>query len=261
MFVVGGSSGIGRATAERLAAQGAHLALCARNPERLSATATACEAAGASRVITLSFDVTCHDATAKGLGEAIESLGPPALVVHCAGQARPHRFEDIDVSRFDATIKANLYGTYNVVAAVVPAMKPAGGTIVTVSSVAGLVGVYGYADYCASKFGVIGLSEVLRQELAEYGIAVSVLCPPDTDTPGFAVENETKPAATRALSGGAGLMSAEAVAEALLAGVERGRFLIIPGTDGKLTHLAKRFVPGLVQWWITRTIRKTHRRG
>lgn len=255
--MIGGSSGIGRATAERLAAQGARLALCARNAERLSAAAAACTAAGAPQVLTLSFDVTSHEATAAGLAEAIESLGPPALVVHCAGQARPHRFEDIDAARFDATIKANLYGTYNVVAAVVPAMKPAGGTIVTVSSVAGLIGVYGYADYCASKFGVIGLSEVLRQELAEHGIEVSVLCPPDTDTPGFETENETKPAATRALSSSAGLMSADAVADALLAGIERGRFLIIPGADGMLTHLAKRFVPGLVQWWMMRTIRKT----
>ena len=67
---------------------------------------------------------------------------------------------------------------------------------------AGFVGVFGYTDYCASKFAVVGLSEALRQELRPCGITVSVLCPPDTDTPGLANEDLTKPAETKAVSAG-----------------------------------------------------------
>lgn len=86
-------------------------------------------------------------------------------------------------------------------------------------------------------------------------IRVSVLCPPDTDTPGLVAENETKPRETRALSQGARLLSADAVAASLLQGVRRGRFLIIPGLDGKLLYLLKRLWPGAVRFFMHRTVR------
>jgi short-subunit dehydrogenase len=86
-----------------------------------------------------------------------------------------------------------------------------------------------------------------------------VLCPPDTQTPGFDVENRTKPAETRAISEGAKLLTADAVAKAAIAGIERGRTVIIPGLDGKLVWYAKRFLPGLVEWTMNRSIRRAAR--
>ncbi len=77
-----------------------------------------------------------------------------------------------------------------------------GGHIVNVASVAGFVGLYGYTAYAASKFAVIGLSESLRQELKPLGIAVSVVCPPDVDTPGLAAELALRPRETERLAGG-----------------------------------------------------------
>ena len=135
-----------------------------------------------------------------------------------------------------------------------------GGYIVNTSSMAGLIGVFGYTDYCASKFALVGFSEALRSELKPHGITVSVLCPPDTDTPGFATENQTKPEETRAISATAKVVSPDAVADELLRGMARERFLIIPGFDSRLGVLAKRFVPGVVQRVMDRTVAKVGQR-
>lgn len=89
-------------------------------------------------------------------------------------------------------MKVHIYGVWNSISTLLPHMRQRGGYIVNVSSVLGFMGVFGYSDYCPSKFAILGLSEVLKSELKRYGIGISVLCPPDTDTPGFQVENQTK---------------------------------------------------------------------
>jgi len=157
----------------------------------------------------------------------------------------------------------NLHGCWNTIQALLPHMKAKGrGYIVNTSSVAGLIGVFGYTDYCASKFALIGFSEALRGELKPHGITVSVLCPPDTDTPGFETENLTKPEETRAISAQSKILPPDAIADALLRGMARSTFLIIPGRDGQLGVLAQRLVPGVVRWVMDRTVAKVaQRRG
>jgi short-subunit dehydrogenase len=135
-------------------------------------------------------------------------------------------------------------------------MKEHGGYIVNVSSIAGFIGLFGYTDYSASKFAIIGFSEALRSELKRYGITVSVLCPPDTDTPGFHEENKTKPEETKAISGSAKLMQPDEVARALLSGMRKEARHIIPSFDGKLIFLLKRLLPGLVEFVMDSTIKK-----
>ncbi len=134
-------------------------------------------------------------------------------------------------------------------------MKERGGYIVNVSSICGSIGVFGYADYSAAKFGVIGFSEALRSEVKPHGINVSVLCPPDTDTPGYAEENKTKPPETVAVSGTAGCMKPEQVAGALLKGMGSGQFIIIPGADGQFSVIMKRLFPWLVEMVMDSQIR------
>ena len=102
---------------------------------------------------------------------------------------------------------------------------------------------------------MIGFSEALRSELRRDGIAVSVLCPPDTATPGFERENLTKPPETHAVSAGASMLSADDVADALLAGMAKRSFLIIPGREARLGHLVKRFFPGVVERVMDRQVR------
>ena len=123
------------------------------------------------------------------MAEVVQSFGAPDILINNVGRALPRYFEDVTFEQFDETMKTNLYGAWNTISVLVPHMKAGGGTIVNVSSMAGFIGVFGYTDYCASKFAVVGLSEALRQELRRYGITVAVLCPPDTDTPGLANED------------------------------------------------------------------------
>jgi len=205
------------------------------------------------------MDVSRIDQVKPVLKEALLEQGAPDILINCAGRAYPRYFEDISFDQFNDTMKTNLYGIWNTVSLLAPHMKTKGGYIVNTSSIAGLIGVFGYTDYSASKFAIIGFSEALRSELRPHGIGVSVLCPPDTDTPGFAVENRTKPDETKAISEGARLMSSDAVAQALFRGMAKGRFIIIPGASGRLSVLLKRWFPALVNHVMDTAVRKVQK--
>lgn len=261
VYVIGGSAGIGLAIARRAAGLAANVTIFARRQSLLETAAT--EIRGAciqpwQRVSQHTMDAADRNQVLTTMAAAINENGPPDILVNCAGRALPRRFEDVAYEQFDETLRANLHTCWNTVQAVLPHMRP-GAYIVNTSSIAGLIGVFGYTDYCASKFAVIGFSEALRSELKPRGIAVSVLCPPDTDTPGFANENKTKPPETRAISANAKLMTADTVAEALLCGMARRQFLIVPGRDGRLAVLAKRLFPGMVARLMDRTVARVGR--
>lgn len=245
-YVIGGSSGIGLETAKLLATAGARVIIFARNVDKLQVAQQAIDAGGRGRSGYLSVDVTDHERVQAVMADARTQFGPPHLLINSAGRGSAYYFHDIDHAEFDRTLKINLYGTWNATAALAEHM-PSGGHIVNVSSIAGFVGVFGFTGYSAAKFGVVGFSEALRSELKPLGIRVSVLCPPDTDTPGLHTENLTKPAETMKISAGARLMQPDQVAQALIRGLRKNRFMIIPGFDGKLTYYAKRLVPCLVR--------------
>jgi 3-dehydrosphinganine reductase len=104
-----------------------------------------------------------------------------------------------------------------------------GGHLVFVASGAALVGIYGYSAYCASKFAVRGLAEVLRVELRPHRIIVTLVHPPDTDTPMLAFEAPLRPPPTREIAAAAGVWEPDQVAAALVRGARSGRFLVVPG--------------------------------
>ena len=259
VYIVGGSSGIGLASAKLLARQGAAVTIFSRDPDKLARAAREISGqagAGGRKVSHMQLDVADRSAVKRVLKAAVERRGVPDILINCAGRAYPRRFEEIGFDQFDETMRINLYGIWHVTRELVPLMKARGGTVVNVSSMAGFVGVFGYSDYCASKFAVMGFSEALRSELKPFGIRVAVLCPSDTDTPALAIENRTKPEETRAISENAGLLQPEDVAAALIRGIRKNRAVIVPGVEGKLTWLAKRWLPGLVEGIMDRTIRR-----
>jgi len=262
-YVVGGSLGIGLAAAKALAARGADVLVLARRPAPL---ADACReilerrASPSQRVEQRLLDVCDAGAVATVMAEAVASFGEPDVLLNCAGRARPGYFEDIPSAQLEETLRVNVVGLWNTTQALLPHLRKRRGHIVNVSSVAGMIGILGYTDYAASKFAVIGFSEALRNELAGSGVRVSVLCPPDTDTPGLSDENHTKPPETAALASAAHLLTAEEVAEGLLAGMNRGRFLIVPGRAARLLVLAKRLFPGFVARVIDRKAAAARRR-
>jgi short-subunit dehydrogenase len=259
VYISGGSSGIGLATARLFVTQGADVLVFARDAKKLAEAEAALKAlAGASgaRVRALSLDVADEQACVEKLGEACRTFGAPTVVVNSAGIGGAAAFENETFAKFDQRMKVNVYGVRNVVAAVLPHMKAGGGHIVNVSSMAGLIGVYGFTSYAASKFAVVGFSEALRAELKRYRINVCVYCPPDVDTPMLHAENTDKPPETKAISEGGGVMSADAAAAALIRGMESGKFLVIPNAQNKAVNLINRLFPRLRERILDRIAEK-----
>jgi len=262
-YIVGGSSGIGLSIARKLSHEGAHIIIFARQKERLESALKqiiSCRMTKEQRFSSMQVDVSNKDDVERVMSEAVSKFGVPELLLNCAGSVQPYKFEQITYQQFDEIMKVNLYGSRNTIAVLLPHMKKQGGHIVNVSSMSGLIGTFGYTDYSASKFAVIGFSEALRSELKQHGITVSVLCPPDTDTPGLEKENRTKPEETKALTAKAKLMKPDEVAEATIRGIRRNKFIIIPGVEGKLFYLLKRLFPKLVDFLQDREIEKVTKR-
>lgn len=249
-LVTGGSRGIGLAVAKELAARGASVWIAARDPERLALAKREIEAARRAdgpKVGTLGLDVTDAARVAEVLGALVADAGVPDILVNSAGVAHPGRFEELDLDIFRWTMDVNYFGTVSVTKALVPGMIARGsGHIVNLSSIAGFLGVYGYAAYGASKFAVTGLSDVLRAEMKPLGIDVSVVFPPDTETEQLEYEARFKPAVTKALSGTAKALSPEKVARSIVDGVTHRRYLVTPGFEGSLFFRAQNLLGGFV---------------
>jgi NAD(P)-dependent dehydrogenase (short-subunit alcohol dehydrogenase family) len=260
VYVTGGSSGIGLATARLLAAEGANLLILSRSRDRIDRAVEEIEAERKSesqRISGMQLDVSRHEEVNRVIAKAVERFGVPDLLINNAGKAVPRPFEEISYEQLDDIMRTNFYGAWSTIQALLPHMKKkSGGHIVNVSSMAGFIGVFGYADYSASKFAMMGLSETLRMELKRYGIRVSVVCPPDTDTPGYELENRTKPPETWAIGETAKLVEPEVVARALIEGVRKERNLIMANAEGWLVYRAKRYVPFLLDWMLDRAVGK-----
>jgi 3-dehydrosphinganine reductase len=263
VYITGGSSGIGLAAARAFVKRGANVIIFARGEMRLDGALKEFERSRVSesqKFSSMAVDVSEIDNVSVIMERALREFGTPGVLVNSAGIAYPNYFENISYEKFDEILTINLYGIRNVVSCLLPSIKEAReGYIVNISSMAGLIGIFGYTAYSASKFAVIGFSESLRGELKPHNIKVSVLCPPDTDTPQLHEENKTKPPETKAIAGNAGIMSPDSVAEALIGGMEKGKFMIIPGLEGKFIYLAKRYVPSLVNYVMDREVEKLAR--
>jgi 3-dehydrosphinganine reductase len=228
--VTGGSSGIGLATAVRLAARGATVSLIARDPERLADAARAVGANGTG-VRTAAADVSDQAAVTDALRRLTEDAGPCDVLVTSAGQARPGHFLELDDEVFRRMMEVDYFGTLYPIRAVAPTMVERGhGSIVAISSAAGLLGIFGYTAYGPAKFAVRGLMQALRDELRPRGVHVGCVFPPDVDTPQLAEENQWKPAETAAIGGSIKPLTAEQVARATVRAIERERFAIYPDT-------------------------------
>ena len=259
IYVTGGSTGIGLSIALELAKTNNTICLFARDLHKLEQAQALVSQAG-SECHIYSVDAKDYSAVKRTMNTAVMATGAPDILVNCVGRSIPHHFEDITGAMMEDTMRSNFSSTWNAVHTLLPHMKANGGRIINTSSVGGFVGVFGYTDYSASKFAIIGFSEALKQELGKYNIKVQVLCPPDTDTPGLELENRTKPEETRRISESAKLMSPEAVAIQTVRAMSGSSFMIIPGFDGKLAFWVKRFVPFVMDWILQSAITKVQKK-
>jgi 3-dehydrosphinganine reductase len=261
--VTGGSSGIGKDIAKLLARRGANVFLIARREEVLR---TAIEevkkqgAGGTQRFGYCSADVSDLASMQQAIENAEAECGVITVLANCAGYVLPGYFEELSISSMQQEIAVNYFGTVYTVKQVIDGMmERREGWILNVSSLGGIKGIFGYATYAGSKFAVVGFSEALRSELRPYGITVSVLCPPDVDTPMFEEENKYKPLETLKISESGKVMQPEDVARAAVEGMERGKFIIIPNFSGKMLHLATRLAPSLLDSFLNKTVDKVRK--
>jgi 3-dehydrosphinganine reductase len=257
VLITGGSSGIGKAIAMEAVGDGCKVFVVARDRVKLDAAISEIQQHKAgSQVAGMSASVTDSAALEAAVEAAEAQHGPIDLLVNSAGMPVPGYFEDLSIDDFSSQIDVNYLGTVRTIQAVLPGMKSLGhGWIVNVSSVAGFKGVFGYTAYCGSKFAVNGFSEALRAELERYNIGVSLVCPPDTRTPGLEAEEASKPEETKKLSAAGTLLEPEEVARAVWTGLRRSKVLITPGYSANMVRLGNRLSPSLIDWMLRRAIR------
>ncbi|MDR3494542.1 MAG: SDR family oxidoreductase [Ancalomicrobiaceae bacterium] len=260
-LITGGSSGIGLAMARRIVAAGRPVAIVARDELRLAAAVTELKAVRAdAHILAVAADVGEADAVERAVAATTARFGPLGLAIANAGIARPGLFADQPLADHDEQMRTNYFGALHLARAAVPAFAP-GGRLVFVASGAALVGIIGYSAYAPSKFALRGLAEVLRVELAERGIAVTLALPPDTDTPQLAAENVTKPAATKRFTQGGGVYSADVVAATILAAAERGIFMVTNGLALNLIMRVQDLAGPCLRWSQRRVMRAEATKG
>jgi len=245
-LVTGGSRGIGLATAQALLERGARVSLLARDAEVL-ARAVASLGGEAAGVRGAAADVADREALEAACARLAEAAGPCDVLVTSAGLSRPGYFRELPERVFRELMEVNYFGTLHAIRAVLPGMvERRRGSIVGVSSAAGLLGVFGFTAYAPTKFAVRGLLESLRAELVPHGVHVGCCYPPDVDTEMLAREAEFKPRETEAISGTIAPLPAERVAHAIVRGIERERFTITADVQtallGRLAPLGEELV-------------------
>jgi NAD(P)-dependent dehydrogenase (short-subunit alcohol dehydrogenase family) len=251
-LVTGAASGIGRATALRLAAQGAELYLTDRNSDGLELTVADARALGAEVPAHRTLDISDYDQVAAFAADIHAEHSPMDVVLNIAGVSAWGTVDRLTHEQWSKMIAINLMGPIHVIEAFVPPMLAAGrgGHVVNVSSAAGLVALPWHAAYSASKFGLRGLSEVLRFDLARYRIGVSVVVPgavktPLVDTVEIAGVDREDPRVARWVDRFSGhAVSPDRAAEKILTGVAKNRYLIYTSPDIRALYAFKRLA-----WW------------
>src|ERR1700751_846098 len=251
-LITGAASGIGRATALRLAAHGAELYLTDRNPDGLDLTGADAGALGAHVPEHRTLDIANYDEVAAFAAEIHANHPSMDVVMNIAGVSAWGTVDRLTHEQWSKMIAINLMGPIHVIETFVPPMVAAGrgGHLVNVSSAAGLVALPWHAAYSASKYGLRGLSEVLRFDLARHRIGVSVVVPGAVNTPlvhtveivGVDRDNPRTKRLVALFTGHA--VTPEKVADKILSGVRKNRFLIYTSLDIRALYLFKRSA-----WW------------
>lgn len=239
VFITGGSSGIGLAMAHQAAAQGARVSILARDPKKLEEAKQEIRLSTGIDVAVFSADVRDFEAVKR----AVEEAGPIDVLVCNQGVFTPCELEKQEMEEVRFMIDINLVGCFHLVKAALEGMKKnrrerGPGSIAFMSSQAGQVGIYGYTAYSASKFGLRGMAESLQQEVITDNIHISLIFPPDTETPGLAEEEKRRPQLTSIIAASSGAMKANEVAKKALDGIKSGSFFVPCNAEGVLLTIA-----------------------
>lgn len=247
IVITGASKGIGKEIAKILAASGANLCLLARGKPGLDQVVQELSATAKGKIIGVPCDVSDKTAVKEASGKILSEFPVIYGLINNAGTTYPQYFEETPIEEFERVNAVDYLGSVYVTKALIAGIEP-GGFISFTSSVVGYMGVFGFSSYAGPKFALFGLAETLAQELASKEISVSLLCPPDTETPGYSEEEKTKPFETQELSKSAKLMTASAVAKSFVSGIKKRKFIITNNFESALFYRLTRLTPGLVRF-------------
>jgi len=251
VFVTGAASGIGRATAELLGRRGARLHLTDVDAPGLAEVADRLRACGSTVVLAEPADIADYDAVRALAAEVTAASGAMDAVLNVAGIAIWGTVSAMEHDQWRRLVEVNLMGPIHVLETLVPEMVDAGrgGWVVNVSSAAGIIGMPWHAGYSATKFGLRGISEVLRFDLRQHGIHVCLVCPGGvdtgiTETVRIAGVDTASPAFERARARfRRRAVTPEAAAEAIVRGMLRRRYWVYTSADIRLVHAVQRWCP------------------
>jgi len=256
--ITGASAGIGRATALRLARDGAALVICARRADRLDAVAAEITAAG-GQALPIIADVTRAEDMNTLVARSVERFGRLDVMMCNAGFGIAGAIDDIAPDQMQKLMDINYTGTYHAARAALPLFRRQGsGHVIIVSSIVGKRGVPFMGAYSATKFAQVGLAECLRSELVGSNIHVSIVFPVSTDTEFFEVMlRETGTPITRAIGP---LQSVTTVATAIARAIERPVPEIFPHARSRALVILNALAPGVCDRVVKRFGRKPVRR-
>lgn len=246
VVVTGASSGIGEAMAREYSKLGANVVMAARREDELRRIAQDIEAQG-GKVAYAVCDVTKEEECKHLMDVAIERFGRIDVMICNAGLSMRALFDDCDLGVLHRLMDVNFWGTVNCTKYALPWLQLSHGSLVGISSVAGIHGLPGRTGYSASKYAMTGFLDTIRIENLKKGVHVMTACPgftasnvrfsaltadgtPQGDTP----RNEAK------------MMTPEQVAHVVARGLKRRKRLCLMEWEGRATHFLKKFFPGLV---------------
>lgn len=251
VFVTGAASGIGRAVARYAADRGAVVHLTDIQPEALAAVADEIRAAG-GRVGTAEVaDIADHAQVRRLAALVTERAGAMDVVLNVAGIAIWGTVRSLEPEHWQRLVDVNLMGPIHVIEELVPPMIDArrGGQLVNISSAAGIIAMPWHAAYSATKFGLRGVSEVLRYDLRKHRIGVSLVCPGGVDT-GLVetiriagIDQQSKAFVRARGHFQKRAVSPEQAAEAIWRGALRNRYWVYTSPDIRLVHWLQRYFP------------------
>lgn len=254
IVLTGGSSGIGRATARTAASRGASIVLAARDGPALDDAADECRAAG-GQALAVQTDVADEEAVGRLAQRAVERFGRIDVWVNNAAVMSYGRFEDTPADVYRHIVETNLFGQIHGARAVLPQFRAQGhGVLINVASLyAKLTSPY-VGPYITSKFGVLGFSEVLRQELHDQPrISVCTVLPYSVDTPIFTHTANYTGRESRPIPP---VVAPERVVDAILGCVEHPRAEVSVGRLGTAFAWAHLLAPGLYDWLVPRVMER-----
>lgn len=246
IVITGASSGIGEAMARVYAAQGAKVVLGARSGDKLETIVGEIRAAGGDAV-WCAMDVVSEEDCKRLIDTAVEAYGGIDVMICNAGLSMRALFDDVDLKVLHRLMDVNFWGTVNCAKYALPYLQASKGSLVGISSVAGLHGLPGRTGYSASKFAMTGFLETVRIENLKKGLHVMVACP------GFTASNVRFSAlvADGSQQGAtpreeAKMMTPEEVARIVAKGILKRKRLCLMEIEGRATHFVKKFAPAFL---------------